>query len=179
MFPVLNAGFWLPKYEVEGNLNIKCHMDLEPHEIQAPCNEPLGKIIDLPHLPLKKHFSPHKLFYYQTFKSWLGHFLQRPKIHELLSLHIEAQNNSEVTDIWQGEIWKNFKGNQESQLPTKPGHLAFSLYVDWLNAFGNSSRTSSNGTTMLASLNLPPEVHMKPEKHLYSSHHSRFIRSKW
>ncbi|MBW0513300.1 hypothetical protein O181_053015 [Austropuccinia psidii MF-1] len=157
---------WLLDFqcEVEHSLNIKCHRYLEAHQIQAPCNEPLGKIIHLPHLPLKKHFSPHKLFYYQTFKSWLGRFLQKPKIHEFLSLHIEAQNKSEVTEIWQGEIWKNFKGNQESPFLKKPGHLAFSLYVYWFNAFGNSSCTSSTGAIMLACLNLPPEVRMKPEK---------------
>ncbi|MBW0550993.1 hypothetical protein O181_090708 [Austropuccinia psidii MF-1] len=149
--------------EVEGNFNIKCHRYLEPHQIKAPCNEPPGKIIDLPHLPLKKNFSPHKPFYYQTLKSWLGRFLQRPNIHDFLSLHIEAQNNSEVTEIWQGEIWKNFKGNQESPFLTKPGNLVFLLYVDWFNAFGNSSCTSSTGAIILACLNLPPEVHMKPE----------------
>ncbi|MBW0507613.1 hypothetical protein O181_047328 [Austropuccinia psidii MF-1] len=150
--------FLASQYEVEGNLNIKCHRYLEPHQIKVPCNEPLGKIIDLPHLPLKKPFSPHKLFYYQTFNSWLGFFLQRPKNHDLLSLQIEAQNNSEVT-----EIWKNFKGNQESPFLTKPGNLAFSLYVDWFNAFGNSRCTSSTGAIMLACLNLPPEVRMKTE----------------
>ncbi|MBW0488475.1 hypothetical protein O181_028190 [Austropuccinia psidii MF-1] len=155
--------FLASQYEVEGNFNIKCHRYLEPHQIQEPCNEPHGKIIDLPHLPLKKHFSPHMLFYYQTFKSWMGCFIQRPKIHHFLSLHIEAQNNSEVTENWQGEIWKNFKGNQESPFLTKPGHPAFSLYVDWFNAFGNSSCTSSTGAIILACLNLPSEVCMKPE----------------
>ncbi|MBW0561039.1 hypothetical protein O181_100754 [Austropuccinia psidii MF-1] len=162
-FSCPDCWFLASQYEVEGNFNIKCHRYLEPHQIQAPCNEPLGKVIDLPHLPLKKHFSPHKLFYYQTFKSWLGHFLQRPKIHDLLSLHIEAQNNSQVTDIWQVEILKNFKGNQKSPFLTKPGHLSFLLYVDWFNSFVKSSRTSSTGGIMLGCLNLPPEVHMKPE----------------
>ncbi|MBW0504796.1 hypothetical protein O181_044511 [Austropuccinia psidii MF-1] len=84
-------------------------------------------------------------------------------IHDLLSLHIEAQNNSEVTDIWQGEIWKNFKGNQESPFITEPGNLELSLYVYWFNAFGNSSCNSRTGAIMLACLNLPPEVHMNPE----------------
>ncbi|MBW0546080.1 hypothetical protein O181_085795 [Austropuccinia psidii MF-1] len=87
-----------------------------------------------------------------------------PKIHDFLSLHIEVQNNSEVIDIWQGEIWKNFKGNQESSFLRKPENLEISLYVYWFNAFGNSSHTSSTGAIMLACLNLPPEVRMKPEK---------------
>ncbi|MBW0519397.1 hypothetical protein O181_059112 [Austropuccinia psidii MF-1] len=131
--------FLASQCELEGNFNIKCHSYLDP-------------------IKFKLH-----IFYYQTFKSWLGHFLKRPKIHDLLSLHIEAQNNSEVSDIWQGKIWKNFKGNQEYPFLTKPGHLSFSLYAYWFNSFGNFSHTSRTGAIILASLNLPPEVHMNPE----------------
>ncbi|MBW0549563.1 hypothetical protein O181_089278 [Austropuccinia psidii MF-1] len=44
-----------------------------------------------------------------------------------------------------------------------PGGLAFSIYVDWFNAHGKSTRLASIGPIMLICLNLPPSKRLKPE----------------
>ncbi|MBW0587524.1 hypothetical protein O181_127239 [Austropuccinia psidii MF-1] len=44
-----------------------------------------------------------------------------------------------------------------------PGALAFSIYVDWFNAHGKSTRLASIGPIMLICLNLPPSARLKPE----------------
>ncbi|MBW0556227.1 hypothetical protein O181_095942 [Austropuccinia psidii MF-1] len=44
-----------------------------------------------------------------------------------------------------------------------PGALAFSIYVDWFNAHGKSTRLASIGPIMLICLNLPPSERLKPE----------------
>ncbi|MBW0495572.1 hypothetical protein O181_035287 [Austropuccinia psidii MF-1] len=44
-----------------------------------------------------------------------------------------------------------------------PGALAFSIYVDWFNAHGESSRLASIGPIMLMCLNFPPSERLKPE----------------
>ncbi|MBW0576423.1 hypothetical protein O181_116138 [Austropuccinia psidii MF-1] len=46
---------------------------------------------------------------------------------------------------------------------TIPGSLAFSIYVEWFNAHGKSTRLASIGPIMLSSLNLPPSERLKPE----------------
>ncbi|MBW0511196.1 hypothetical protein O181_050911 [Austropuccinia psidii MF-1] len=44
-----------------------------------------------------------------------------------------------------------------------PGALAFSIYVDWFNAHGKSTRLASIGPIMRICLNLPPRDKLKPE----------------
>ncbi|MBW0491363.1 hypothetical protein O181_031078 [Austropuccinia psidii MF-1] len=44
-----------------------------------------------------------------------------------------------------------------------PGALAFSIYVDWFNAHGKSTRLASIGSIMLICLNLPPSERLKTE----------------
>ncbi|MBW0542582.1 hypothetical protein O181_082297 [Austropuccinia psidii MF-1] len=44
-----------------------------------------------------------------------------------------------------------------------PGALAFSIYVDWFNAHGKSTRLARIGPIMLICLNLPPSERLKPE----------------
>ncbi|MBW0468667.1 hypothetical protein O181_008382 [Austropuccinia psidii MF-1] len=44
-----------------------------------------------------------------------------------------------------------------------PGALSFSIYVDWFNAHGKSTRLASIGPIMLICLNLPPSERLKPE----------------
>ncbi|MBW0483162.1 hypothetical protein O181_022877 [Austropuccinia psidii MF-1] len=44
-----------------------------------------------------------------------------------------------------------------------PGALAFSIYVDWFNAHGKSTRLASIGPIMLICLNLPQSERLKPE----------------
>ncbi|MBW0517830.1 hypothetical protein O181_057545 [Austropuccinia psidii MF-1] len=46
---------------------------------------------------------------------------------------------------------------------SNPGALAFSIYVDWFNAHGKSTRSTSIGHIMLVCLNLPPSERLKPE----------------
>ncbi|MBW0565572.1 hypothetical protein O181_105287 [Austropuccinia psidii MF-1] len=44
-----------------------------------------------------------------------------------------------------------------------PGALAFSIYMDWFNAHGNSTRLASIGPIMLICLNLLPSERLKTE----------------
>ncbi|MBW0492372.1 hypothetical protein O181_032087 [Austropuccinia psidii MF-1] len=44
-----------------------------------------------------------------------------------------------------------------------PGALDFSIYVDWFNAHGKSTRLATIGPIMLICLNLPPSERLKPE----------------
>ncbi|MBW0473590.1 hypothetical protein O181_013305 [Austropuccinia psidii MF-1] len=70
-------------------------------------------------------------------------------------------------DIWDGLVWRCFNGTRninDPQLMSIPGALPFSIYVDWFNAHGNSTRLARIGPIMLICLDLLPSYRLKPEK---------------
>ncbi|MBW0522509.1 hypothetical protein O181_062224 [Austropuccinia psidii MF-1] len=73
---------------------------------------------------------------------------------------------SRKCDIWDGLVWGCFTGTRSINDPpfmSIPGAMVFSIYVDWLNAHGKSTRLASIGPIMLICLNLPPSERLKPE----------------
>ncbi|MBW0523266.1 hypothetical protein O181_062981 [Austropuccinia psidii MF-1] len=117
----------------------QCHND--PNDHDPPCTQSLGKFINQfePHTQnttnMKQKFIPTKNFIYQPFKNWLARFLQQAGI-----MNIHNPPFMSITDA-----------------------LAFSIYVDWFNAHGKSTRLASIGPIMLICLNLPPSERLKPE----------------
>jgi len=72
-----------------------------------------------------------------------------------------------MADIWDGTVWNEFPETEDGGgIFTKTsGNLVFSLYLDWFNAEGTSSRGSHNsiGSITLICLNLPPAKRYKIE----------------
>ncbi|MBW0555453.1 hypothetical protein O181_095168 [Austropuccinia psidii MF-1] len=117
---------------------------------------------------MKHEFIPTKYFIYQPFKNWLARFLQRAGIMEILHQHQQSQipKGSPKFGIWDGLVWRHLTGTRNIHKPpfmSIPGSLAFSIYVDWLNAHEKSTRWASIGPIMLICLNLPPSERLKPE----------------
>ncbi|MBW0505266.1 hypothetical protein O181_044981 [Austropuccinia psidii MF-1] len=126
----------------------------------------------LPHTQIttnmKEKLIPTKHFIYQPFKNWLSRFLQRAEIMEHVHQHQQSQTpkGSPKCDIWDGVVWRRFTGTRnihDPPLMSSPGALAFSIYVDWFNAHGKSTRLASIGPIMLICLNLHPSERLKPE----------------
>ncbi|MBW0563519.1 hypothetical protein O181_103234 [Austropuccinia psidii MF-1] len=87
---------------------------------------------------------------------------------EILHQHQQSQTpkGSPKCDIWDGLVWRCFTGTRDIHNPpfmSIPGALAFSIYVDWLNAHGKSTWLARIGPIMLICLNLPPSERLKPE----------------
>ncbi|MBW0591012.1 hypothetical protein O181_130727, partial [Austropuccinia psidii MF-1] len=130
----------------------QCHND--PNDHDPPCTQSLGKFIYSfePHTQnttnMKQKFIPTKHFIYQPFKNWLARFLQRAGIMEILHQHQQSQTpkGSPKCDVWDGLVWRHFTGTRNINDPpfmSIPGALAFSIYVDWFNAHGKSTRLAS------------------------------------
>ncbi|MBW0590338.1 hypothetical protein O181_130053 [Austropuccinia psidii MF-1] len=86
----------------------------------------------------------------------------------ILHQHQQSQTpkGSPKCDVWDGLVWRRFTGTRNISDPpfmSIAGALAFSIYVDWLNAHGKSTRLASIGPIMLICLNLPPSERLKPE----------------
>ncbi|MBW0488940.1 hypothetical protein O181_028655 [Austropuccinia psidii MF-1] len=110
---------------------------------------------------MKQNFIPTKDFIYQPFKNWLARFLQRAGIVEIWHKHQQSQipEGSPKCEIWNGVVWRCFTCTRKINNPpfmSIPHALAFSIYVDWFNAHGKSTRLSSIGPIMLVCLDLPP-----------------------
>nr|CAK26784.1 TPA: transposase domain-containing protein [Phakopsora pachyrhizi] len=154
--------------------NISCSRHMKTFDDSPQCSTILGhfSVSNNQNEKLKKiqekKFIPIKPFVYHPFKLWLARFLLRPGIFDKLEAHknMSESSSGEKCDIWDGKVWKKFNGTRNrDDLPFMllPGSLAFSLYIDWFNAFGKSSRSASIGPIVLACLNLPPEERLKPE----------------
>ncbi|MBW0487012.1 hypothetical protein O181_026727 [Austropuccinia psidii MF-1] len=139
-----------------------------------PCTLSLGKYINSfePHTQnttnINQIFVPKKHFIDQPFKNWLEIFILWAGIMEILHQHQQFQipKGSPKCDIWDGLVWRGFTGTIKINDPpfmSIPGELAFSIYVDWLNAHGKSNFLARIGPIMLIFLNLPSSEILKPE----------------
>ncbi|MBW0532338.1 hypothetical protein O181_072053 [Austropuccinia psidii MF-1] len=120
------------------------------------------------HNQYQKTNIPTKNSIYQPFKNWLARFLQWAGIMEILHQHQKSQTpeGSPKCYIWDGLVWRRFTGTRSINDPpfmSIPGAMAFSIYVDWFNAHGKSTRLASIGPIILICRNLPPSERLKPE----------------
>ncbi|MBW0588911.1 hypothetical protein O181_128626 [Austropuccinia psidii MF-1] len=87
---------------------------------------------------------------------------------EILHQHQQSQTpkGSPKCGIWDGLVWRCFtvtRNIHNTPFMSIPGALALSIYVDWFNAHGNSTRLAKIGPIMLICLNLTPSGRLKPE----------------
>lgn len=136
------------------------HVILGSRGAMLPCNFDLWELETS-----KATWHPIKQFNYQSFIHWLGTKLLRPEYETGLDSHLERNcPTNTYSDIWDGEIWKTFKGKDENVFTSTSGNLIFGLYLDWLNPHGikGGSKSISIGIIFLICFNLPPDQRYKP-----------------
>lgn len=123
------------------------------------CDEPLFRRTNV----------PFRFYSTQPFIPWLTRFLKRHEIENHLDnsvlIHQEPPRKP-ATDVWDGAMWRNFRDPQTDIAFTQTtGNLAFGIYVDWFNPFGNkiAGKKSSVGAIILFCLSLPPQLWYKLE----------------
>jgi len=119
-------------------VSAKCKRVLFPnHTIRnrrAPCNTNLMKKVTN---GSKYAFHPRKLYCYKSIKTTLELLLKRPGFKELLFKDITS-NTDVKTDIYDGDLWKNFKGVDGNQFFSDKRNIGLMLNVDWFQPFKNS-----------------------------------------
>lgn len=152
--------------------------DAEPNEsrppeyMQAPsrrvplaltmCSQPLFKDQD--------KTIPFRRCAFQDLRHWLARFMSRQSIEESLDSTLGESckpfnHHSEVSDINQSRIWKEFCGADGSQFTAKSGNLTFGMYIDAINPYGNkhAGHIYSMTFVIMICLTLPYNIRYRPE----------------
>lgn len=137
--------------------------DWEPDFSEKVCGEPLLKLSRGLERPVRRYA-------FQSFSDWLACLLSRPHIESYLEkTSVESSKPydscSELHDIYQSRLWKEFVGPDGKKFTANPSHLTFALFVDAINPLGNkqSGHHMSITFVILVCLSLPPDVRHCPE----------------
>ncbi|PBK84326.1 hypothetical protein ARMGADRAFT_909495, partial [Armillaria gallica] len=110
---------------------------------------------------------PIKTFVSFNFKNWLAGLLSCSGFEESMDAAWTAGANSEMRDIFDGQILCEFKGPDglHFSISNREGCYIFSLGCDFFNSHGNkqAGKKKSIGILSLVCLNLLPDLHHKPE----------------
>ena len=159
--PVFKSGSSTPEYP--------SHCNNKPKSWLPVCNEPL--------LQPSSSGTPMKPYIYHHFHDFVAGLLSRAEIDALIDAPCDRLMGSVMNhrsppsssqDIWDGEFLRSFEGPSSNTLfidRKGEGHLAFSLNVDFFNVEGVRVRgaATSCGVISCACLNLPLDIHYKPE----------------
>jgi hypothetical protein len=117
-------------------------------------------------------YIPIKPFVAFSFKDWLGGLLSRSGFEDKMDAawaNVAPDRNADMHDIFDGDMLKNFNGPDGKHFSCGgkegEGRYVFSLCVDFFNPLGNkqAGAKKSIGMISLVCLNLPPDMHYKPE----------------
>lgn len=148
-----------PEHQTENYLNIPAHCTHRATPSSKPCGAQL----------CGNHGSPNRCFWYQSLNSWIACFLSRAEVMTSLRMTTGPISNP-MGDIWDGSVFRQFQGPDNKlyfslENPHSEVHLAFSLFVDWFNPFGNRQgrKHISFGAIYMVCLNLPIHLRYKLE----------------
>ena len=137
---------------------------------ETPSSDPCGACLLQEH---GKESRPSSRYFFQPLTSWISRFLSRPDI--VRSLHrgvppVSESFSGRMNDIWDGEMLRSIAGPNgqpffelSSQSPEL--HLAFGLFIDWFNPYGNkqAGKHTSVGAIYMVCHNLPIHLRFRVE----------------
>lgn len=137
---------------------------------ETPSSDPCGAHLLQQH---GREFRPCSQYFFQPLASWLSWFMSQPNV--VRSLHRVVSGMSEsssgrMDDIWDGELLCSLAGPDGRpffELPPQSSELclAFSLFIDWFNPYGNkqAGKHTSVGAIYMICHNLPIQLHYRIE----------------
>ena len=157
-------------------------LGMSPDELMYPTccsNRPLlgGDLCNVPllHDSNDGHSTPIKSFVYHHFHDYMASLLAKPRFEDLLDKpcdnimqDLQGSAPSVLKDVWDGEFLCTMEGLRAGTLFVDrqgKGCLLFSLNIDFFNIEGNWqwNATTSCSIISCACLNLPLDIHYKPE----------------
>ena len=151
-------------YPSDTEISARCSFKDTP--LNKPCDEPLAQ-------SRRTGATTRNVFIreylHQSLKVWLGKFLCRPGVEELLDRNVFSEGSGDSQgDIFSGDSLRQFIGHDGSVfLPSRnsEGRYVFGLSVDAFNPFLNkqAGKKASITAIYMVLLNLPPSSRYKAE----------------
>ena len=123
------------------------------------CGEPLIKSIVSKNGQSKVY--PHLVFCFSSLKASLQSLVLRLGFIEQCESTRNLISSSSLTDVYDGNIWKQFQNVDGHAFLSSPNNYGLLLNIDWFKPFEHS--TYSVGVIFLVVLNLPRPVRFKRE----------------
>jgi hypothetical protein len=141
----------------------------EPTSTSGPCNRTLRKVHSVNG---REYWRPSRKFVYHDMRKWVGKFINRPGLEDVLdrkyspSLAPEVSPEGFCDDILGSRMIREFRGpDQKTPFLDTPGNLIFTLSMDGFNPYGmtQAGKKVSVGAIYMVCLNLPPELRYRFE----------------
>ena len=145
------------------NISSKCKTVPYPNHPHQSRRKPCGTRLMKKVLSLdgkKSYLYPKKVYCYRTIKGALEQMLTRPGFKELL-LHDKCVSTGCLSDIYDANLWNDFKSEDGTLFFSDKRNLGFMLNVDWFQPYKNTEY--SLGVIYMALLNLPRQIRFKWE----------------
>lgn len=161
IYLVEDCRITLPDKSIVSKKCAHVEFPLHPHLARrAPCGATLMKKVKTSSGTVV--LSPRNLYCYKSIIGSLQEMLQRPNFASQCELWRKRVSvHDKYSDIYDGQVWKDFLDYNETPFLSVPYNFAFTLNVDWFQPFHHS--TYSIGVIYLAILNLPRYERYKPE----------------
>ena len=102
---------------------------------------------------------PHKVYCYKSLKSSLQELLLRPGFHQCCQYWKSRNTSDKLSDVYDGNVWKDFLTISEQPFLACPNNLALMLNIDWFQPYKHT--VSSVGAIYLTVMNLPRQMRFK------------------
>ncbi|KAG1848577.1 hypothetical protein C8R48DRAFT_562500, partial [Suillus tomentosus] len=111
---------------------------------------------------------PIRTYLHQDLKQWMGRFLSRPGVEDLIDSAAHHHEGEDMEDIWHASTFCQFPGPDGKPFLSpsiREGRYVFSLGVDGFNPFQNKVAKQNVTVTgmYMVCLNLPPDLRYLPE----------------
>lgn len=123
------------------------------------CNAPLLKQVVTSNG--SKRLYPFKTYCYYSIVEGLKNLLERPGISELITKHSKRASNEVLSDITDGNVWKEFQSSDGKLYFDNPNNYGLMLNCDWFQPFKHFKY--SVGVIYFVLLNLPRAIRFKRE----------------
>ena len=142
----------------------KCDHIEFPHHPMTRYRKPCGTVLmkNVRYSNGTEHLCPRNVFCYQSLIESFQNFLKRPNFIENCQKWRHRQQVNEVySDVYDGDLWKEFQTYDGVPFLSLPHNFAFILNIDWYQPYRHTQY--SLGAIYLAILNLPRDIRYRRE----------------
>lgn len=141
----------------------RCKHIRYPDHPQQSCRKECGHLLlkSVSMISGRNILYPHKVYCYKSLLSSIQELLLRPSFHQYCQYWKSRNTSDKLSDVYDGNIWKEFLTISGRPFLRCPNNLALMLNIDWFQPYKHTVTVSSVGAIYLTVMNLPREMRFK------------------